>query len=578
MKVLFISLLNMSIVASWLIVAVILFRLIFKKAPKWIVALLWCLVGFRLLCPFSIQAPFSLIPSTNTFIVDSNNVTMDTGINNMDSALNAYLMQSYNETNGTTVSFGEKLITSSTATVLLYIWIAGIIFLVIGSLISYIRLKGKLNDAVRYEGNIYQTDRISSPFVFGIIRPRIYIPYSLESDQMECVILHEQAHIKRRDHIIKPVGYLLLSVYWFNPLVWVAFIMLCRDIELACDERVIREMGLDKKRLYSETLLKCSIPQSMLLSCPVAFAEVSVKERIVNIMKIKKTNKLFVLGAILVALAVVAVFTTNPVKASTDDKEEPVVIHLSSPIVNLNDTANSAENTVTENVSKTQDITSLGVSEPTNIVADTTVDKDMSNESVAESGNVSGDATSVTETPAMAEVPAGPETPSVGTPSVTVDDSTTTDTSTNPDNTTASENTTTLKTPAAQEVSTPTTSVPKIILPVSGNAVLTHGFDSDHQATDYSAPTGTPLVASISGTVTATGFDEANGNYLVITSADGWSVYYNNCDSITVSVNSTVNAGDTVATLGSTGNSTGPHLHFAVSDAKGTFYDPTTMY
>ena len=579
MKELFVNLLNMSIAASWLILAVIVFRLIFKKAPRWIVGILWCLVGFRLICPISFSTPISIIRS-DTFVVDSNSVTVDTGVDVMDTALNTYLMQSYNEPDGNVVSNSERIITSSTATVLQCIWVFGIIFLVAGSTVACVRLKMKLGDAVRLSNNIYETEKISSPFVMGIIRPRIYIPYYLEAEQLSCVVLHEQAHIRRKDHIIKPVAYFLLAVYWFNPLVWVAFILLCRDIELACDEKVIRTIGLDKKKLYSMTLLECSVPHRLLLSCPIAFAEVSVKERIVNIMKIKKTNKLLVAGALMAAIAVMVVFATNQANASENRiLSTPIVTEYVEDVL----VENAAEQSVLETgdsiVSAYEDRAENGsvnengdLSENSSANGNTSENEEVlqkedasqnseasqdgngsnnqetSQNAVTENGQPEGGA----EQAGNGQSAGGTEQAGNGQPEGGA---------AQPDNSPSSGN---------AEI--------KLVRPVPESGYTSVPFSSEHPAVDYALPKGSPIVASITGTVTAAGFDNANGNYIVITGADGWSVYYNHCESVSVAVNDSVSAGALIATVGSTGNSTGPHLDFAVSDSNGRFYNPEVMY
>lgn len=555
MKEIFVQLLNMSIVASWLIVAVVLFRFLFKKAPKWIVGLLWCMVGFRLICPLSFHSRFSLVPSQNTIVVEGNNVVVDSGISSVDDTLNAYLQQATHETETTVVSNSEKILTSQTVAILLYVWVAGICVLVFGSMFSYLRLKHRLKDATRYEDNIFQTEKIDSPFVFGILRPVIYIPYKLQAKQLECVIMHEKSHIKRKDYLIKPIGYILFAIYWFNPLVWIAYIMLCRDIELACDEKVIRELGYDKKKIYSQTLLECSIPQSMLLACPVAFAEVGVKERIVNVMKLKKTKKGIIVGAF-AAVALVAIgFMTNPLSTSRkaedatsqekyqpaqEDTQEneivsPVVEETAKP-VEEQDEAKKEEGTITSeaaNTSNAKDSEASEVKPATVSTEQESVSATASQDTQAvDAPEVKEQATQESESQeqAAAEAPAESQTEAVG----------------------------------------------DIIqcAPVMGYKIITRGFSGDHLAIDYAEAEGTPLVAAFSGTVTAAGFDSNNGNYIVITNGAGWSIYYNNCKDVSVSVGQNVGAGAVIGTLGSTGLSTGPHVHFALSNPSGSFVNP----
>lgn len=535
MRDIFIQLLNMSIVASWMIVAVVIFRFVFKKAPKWIVGMLWCMVGIRLLCPFSIRSKFSLVPSPKTIVVEGNNVVVDTGINGVDATLNAYLQQAYDDADEmTTVSNSEKILHSSTAAILLAVWVVGVCVLILGSIISYIRLKHRLKEATRYTDNVYQTEHIDSPFVFGFFRPVIYVPYRLGEEQLECVIMHEKAHIKRKDYMIKPIGYVLFAIYWFNPLVWLAYLMLCRDIELACDEKVIRELGYDKKKIYSQTLLQCSLPQSMLLACPVAFAEIGVKERVVNVMKLKKTKVGLIIGAFAAVALVTIGFMTNPLAASKKSEEttKPTVMQPTSEDVVAAD--NDAKEEI-EEVKPEETKTEAEIQETKPETESMTQDEQPATQ---ETNNV----------PAQSEIES--------TPALAEDE--------------AIEPTT------AEVVETTSgADLASLANPTLGFGIITRAFTSDHLAIDFAAPEGTPLVAAFGGTVTATGFDAKNGNYIVITNADGWSVYYNNCQEVSVSVGQSVSAGFEIGTVGSTGQSTGPHVHFALANPSGIFVDPT---
>ena len=259
---LFLKLLNMSITASYLVLAVVLFRLIFKKAPKFIHCLMWVLVGVRLIFPFSLESVLSLIPSADPLpndIITGPDFNVNTGINFVDSRVNDYLDDRYFE--GVTVPTNNGADVMSTLSL---IWLIGMVLMLAYTVISYMRIHFQAREAVREEGNIWVCDRIDTPFILGLIKPRIFLPSSMNVADTQYVTAHEKAHIKRRDHIWKPLGFLLLTVYWFNPFMWLAYILLCRDIELACDEKVIKEMGGEVKKAYSEALINCSVPRKMI--------------------------------------------------------------------------------------------------------------------------------------------------------------------------------------------------------------------------------------------------------------------------------------------------------------------------
>ncbi len=239
MNNIFLQVTNMSIIAGWLIIAVMCFRVAFRRAPKWIMGVLWLFVAVRLLCPYAIKTSFSLVPSDRVISQSGERVNIDTGINGVDNLLNEYL-KGARETivSEKTFDFGRLAI---------IIWTCGVAAMLIFGLVSYIRLRLRLSDAVKFGDNIFSTEKINSSFVCGIIKPVIYIPYGLSDDMLDYVLMHENMHIKRKDYIVKPLAYLTLCVHWFNPLVWAAYALFCQDIELATDERVIRNIGFDKK-------------------------------------------------------------------------------------------------------------------------------------------------------------------------------------------------------------------------------------------------------------------------------------------------------------------------------------------
>lgn len=319
MEHLFLKLFNMSITASWLVVAVIALRLLLKKAPKYIRCILWGLVGVRLICPFSFESMLSLIPSAETVPAEmllSQAPAIHSGIDVLNQAVNPVISQSLAPTPYASVN--PMQVITYIASV---IWVVGVVLMVVYTIASYVRLKLRVGTAVRLYDNIWQSERVSSPFVLGMLRPRIYLPFAMPVDHMAYVLAHENAHIKRRDHWIKPIGFALLTLYWFNPLMWVAYILLCRDIELACDEKVIKQLGLADKRAYSKALLSCAVPRAMIAACPLAFGEVGVKQRIKSVLHYKKPAFWVVVVAVVACIVVSVCFLTNPVAIAVPHQE-----------------------------------------------------------------------------------------------------------------------------------------------------------------------------------------------------------------------------------------------------------------
>lgn len=310
MNELFLKIINMSISASWLVLAVLILRFVLKKAPKWINVLLWGIVAIRLICPFSFESTLSLIPSAETIPL---NIGMDTtptinsGISAINNAVNPIISQSNTPMAGSSVNLLQI-----TIGIYEYIWIFGMIALALYTAISYWRLRRKVDTAVRYKDNIFQSENVSFPFVLGIIKPRIYLPFKMNGQYLEYVVAHEQAHICRKDHWWKPLGFLLLMIHWFNPLMWLAYVLLCRDIELACDEKVIKELGNEQRGDYTQALVACSVNCRMIAACPLAFGEVSVKERVKSVMNYKKPAFWVIIISVIVCVGVAVCFLTNP--------------------------------------------------------------------------------------------------------------------------------------------------------------------------------------------------------------------------------------------------------------------------
>lgn len=313
----FLKLLNMSITASWLILAVLCIRLLFRKIPKWITCLLWGVVAIRLIFPLSIESAFSLQlsaePIRTSTMVEGELIpyvpSVDSNIGVVENTVNPLLAEAfaYQETESVAPLQIATEIAGS-------VWLCGMVVLLIFALVSMIKLRLRVREAVRYKENIYICDAVKSPFILGIIKPRIYLSSALSEEEMDYIIAHERAHLKRKDHLWKPFGYLLLCIYWFNPLCWIAYIMLCKDIELACDEKVIKDMSFGDKKEYSRVLLFCATQRHLVMAYPLAFGEVGVKERVKTVLNYKKPTFWITIAANVVCAIVAICFLTNPAK------------------------------------------------------------------------------------------------------------------------------------------------------------------------------------------------------------------------------------------------------------------------
>ncbi len=308
----FINIVNMSISASWIVLAVLLLRLVFRKAPKWITVLPWGIVAIRLICPFSIESVMSLIPSAETIspqiLIETPEI--NTGIPFVNNTLNPIIEDSV-----ITIA-PEKSISTLQLLVLILskVWIIGVVLLLAYTVFSYWRVCRKVGTAVLLRENIYQSETVISPFVLGIVKPKIYIPFDLSEKDIGHVIAHERAHICRKDHWWKPLGFLLLALHWFNPLIWIGYVLLCRDIELACDEKVVKELNTEQRADYSQALLTCSVDRRIIAACPLAFGEVGVKDRVKSVLNYKKPAFWIIVAAIVASITVAVCFLTNPKK------------------------------------------------------------------------------------------------------------------------------------------------------------------------------------------------------------------------------------------------------------------------
>lgn len=339
MSAVFQNILNLSIKADWLILAVILARFLLKKAPKRIICVLWLIVAVRLVCPFSLESNLSLVPNilsggtiinqwTDTsfekhdyFYVredfEEEDVYNTSASSDVSLFGNDYIPTSSNTDNEYQKKTQPETLRASVVSALPYVWIAGTFALLLYALFGYLKLKKSVGASIAINDNTLYCDDIQSPYILGIIKPMIYIPSSLTGDTLKLVLTHEKAHLKRHDHCWKPFGFFLLAVYWINPLCWLGYILLCRDIEMACDERVIHNMDNESKAAYSQALLNCSFPRKRIAACTLSFGEVDVKERVQSVLYYKKPSFWIVTVAITACLLTAICFLTNPISKNT---------------------------------------------------------------------------------------------------------------------------------------------------------------------------------------------------------------------------------------------------------------------
>ena len=305
MAALFEKLLSMSASAGWLILAVVVLRLALCRAPKWMRCWLWALVGVRLVMPVSLKSPLSLVPQSPAemgAVLPEPPVTLP---QQLPQGVGGYMAAA-------DVQAGPGLMAA-----LGWLWLAGVLLLLGYALLSMLRLRRRVAEAALLEGKVWQCDRVDTPFILGVFQPKIYLPSDLPPAALEPVLAHEFAHLARRDHWWKPLGFLLLAVYWFHPLVWLAYGLFCRDLELACDERVVRKLDGAGRKAYSQALLTCSADRHVLAACPLAFGEGNVKGRIRAALHYRKPAFWLVLAAAVACVAAAACFLTDPVRHPT---------------------------------------------------------------------------------------------------------------------------------------------------------------------------------------------------------------------------------------------------------------------
>lgn len=339
LRQLFVGSLNLAVAASWLIAALLLLRPLLKRlAPKWVLCALWALVAVRLVCPVALQSDLSVYRLAGDAVQSSGQVTYfrDTGFCGDVRYRPATLLPGVSaETSSTPDNTVPDTTTTADAiprpqtparsvdmNLPSILWAVGIYVMLVLALAGYLSLREDVAASIPLEGNVYLCDTIKSPFILGMFRPRIYLTSGMDEASRVCVLRHEKAHLRRGDHLWKPLGFLLLAVYWYNPLVWAAYILFCRDMELACDERVIRDMAAEERATYSQALLDCSRGRHWVAACPLAFGEVGVKTRVKAVLWYKKPAFWAVLAAVVVCAVVAVCFLTNPKGTENEESDQ----------------------------------------------------------------------------------------------------------------------------------------------------------------------------------------------------------------------------------------------------------------
>lgn len=333
MSLLFTQVFNMSVSASYIVLAVLLLRLALKKAPKWLSLLLWAVVGIRLVCPFTFESVWSIIPSLGQIhpVVSLDQhapqYTEYSGLNMLVTRLNEDLLAR--------PEYDRLMLLQRLIPVFAVVWLAGILALTAYSIISCLKVRRSVLTAVRCQDNVYQSENVRSPFVFGLIKPKIYLPFQIGERSMTSVIAHEQAHIQRLDHLWKPLGFFLLTLHWFNPLIWLSYVLFCRDLELACDEWVIRNLDRDARADYAAALLSCSVSKPKIAACPLAFGEVGVQKRIKSALSYRKPVLWVTAVALVVCLVAAVCFFTEPVSIYNTGVQRVSVKRINDELIEL---------------------------------------------------------------------------------------------------------------------------------------------------------------------------------------------------------------------------------------------------
>ena len=314
MDTVFSKFVHISLMANWLIVAVIVLRLLLKKVPRRVICVLWALVALRLMLPVSVESPVSMIPETTAILQEAVDTTL---IHPEAVPSDGTPTEAQEGSTATEAGSGQQI------SPLPLVWCVGVALMLCYLLLSYLRMGHLVAEAVPEAGNIWICDAVTTPFILGLLQPRIYLPSGLSGETKAYVIAHEQSHLRWKDHWWKPLAFVLLAVYWFDPFVWAAYGLVCRDIEFACDERVVRRFGMAEKKAYSVALLECSVRKRLVLACPVAFGETAVAKRVRNVLNYKKPRFWIILISVVIILAAAVGFLTVPAKQATPDFKEP---------------------------------------------------------------------------------------------------------------------------------------------------------------------------------------------------------------------------------------------------------------
>lgn len=314
MDTVFSKFVHISLMANWLIVAVIVLRLLLKKVPRRVICVLWALVALRLMLPVSVESPVSMIPETTAILQEA----VDTTLIHPEVVPSDRIPAGTQEGSTAAKAGGGQRISPVPL-----VWCVGVALMLCYLLLSYLRMWHLVAEAVPEAGNIWICDAVTTPFILGLLQPRIYLPSGLSGETKAYVIAHEQSHLRWKDHWWKPLAFVLLAVYWFDPFVWAAYGLVCRDIEFACDERVVRRFGMAEKKAYSVALLECSVRKRLVLACPVAFGETAVAKRVRNVLNYKKPRFWIILISTVIILAAAVGFLTVPAKQAATDFKEP---------------------------------------------------------------------------------------------------------------------------------------------------------------------------------------------------------------------------------------------------------------
>lgn len=342
MNQIFLELLNNAVVSSILIMVVMITRICIKKAPKWIACVLWGLVAIKLVLPFRIESMLSLIPSSKPILVDIEYQPVPqttSGVTVMNDVVNPVPASDFTPNGAAPVNLMQVVVLAASV-----LWVIGMVILCMYFVVSFCLLRKRVAVSKNIFENVYVCDDVNSPFILGIIRPGIYLPSGMGEDTLECVLEHEKAHLKRLDHIWKPFGFLILTVYWFNPFCWIAYVLLCKDIEFACDELVTKDKDKEWKAAYCQALLDCSIKRKVIAACPVAFGEVSVKDRVKTVLHYKKPAVWLIVVAVLLSAAVAVCFMTTP-KLDADGSETDMAVMETNKNISEAETEVTADDT-----------------------------------------------------------------------------------------------------------------------------------------------------------------------------------------------------------------------------------------